>query len=180
MGRKSRKVNIRIPAGVDTGLVLRVAGKGSEGDSGMPDGDLMVHLNVLSDPYFKRNGRDIHVDTPVSITQAILGGVVEVLTIDGAVDMKLPAGTQPDSQLVLKGKGIKSFDWKGRGNQYVHIKVQIPKKVSEKQEELLRSFEEEEKGIGEKTKSKSFIADAYKRLKKFMASGHKDSDQSKK
>ena len=112
--RKSRKVTMTIPAGVDDGMVLRVGGKGSEGDASMPSGDLMVHLNVRTDAYFKRNGRDIHVETPVGITQAILGGVVEVLTIDGTVEMKLPPGTQPDSQLVLKGKGIKAFDGLGR------------------------------------------------------------------
>lgn len=95
---------------MDTGIVLRVAGKGNEGDAGMPSGDLMVHLNVLSDPYFLRKGRDIHVETPVSVIQCILGGTVEVLTVDGPVDMNLPAGSQPGSQLVLKGKGIKSFD----------------------------------------------------------------------
>ena len=91
-----------------------MGGKGSDGDTGMPAGDLMVQLNVNPDPYFKRNGRDIHVEMPVSISQAILGGVVEVLTVDGQVDMKLPPGTQPESQLVLKGKGVKSIEGTGR------------------------------------------------------------------
>ena len=168
--RKTRKVKISIPAGVDSGIVLRVGGKGSEGDIQMPPGDLMVHLSVLPDPYFKRNGRDIHVEIPISITQAILGSVVEVLTIDGAVDMKLPAGTQPDGQLVLKGKGIKSFDGVGRGNQYVHVKIQIPKNVSDKQREQLLNFEAEEKSQGKsiETETKSFISDAYKRLRDFI------------
>ena len=180
--RKTRKVNISIPAGVDSGIVLRVGGKGSEGDAEMPAGDLMVHLSVMPDPYFKRNGHDIHVEIPISITQAVLGSVVEVLTIDGAVDMKLPAGTQPDGQLVLKGKGIKSFDGMGRGNQYVHVKIQIPRKVTETQKNLLKDFEEEEKYHGNsiETKSKSFISDAYKRLKDFMGVSERKEESKKK
>jgi len=173
--RKTRKVTISIPAGVDSGIVLRVGGKGSEGDAEMPPGDLMVHLSVLPDPYFRRNGRDIHVEIPISITQATLGGVVEVLTIDGAVDMKLPAGTQPEGQLVMKAKGIKSFDGMGRGNQYVHIKVQIPRKLTDKQRELLQSFEAEGKSQGNnvETKSNSYISDAYKRLRDFIGVSEK-------
>lgn len=180
--RRTRKVNISIPAGVDSGIVLRVGGKGSEGDAEMPAGDLMVHLSVMPDPYFKRNGHDIHVEIPISITQAVLGSVVEVLTIDGAVDMKLPAGTQPDGQLVLKGKGIKSFDGMGRGNQYVHIKIQIPRKVTETQKNLLKDFEEEEKYHGNsiETKSKSFISAAYKRLKDFMGVSERKEESKKK
>jgi molecular chaperone DnaJ len=108
--RKTRNVNVNIPAGVDTGVVLRVSAKGNTGDAGMPPGDLLLHLDVRDDPYFQRNNYDVHVEVPISVSQAILGDTIDVLTLDGMVEMKVPAGTQPDAQLAMKGKGIKAVN----------------------------------------------------------------------
>jgi molecular chaperone DnaJ len=108
--RKSKSTKVDIPPGVDTGLTMKVAGQGEEGLNGKPPGDLYVSLEVASDSYFRREGADVMVDIPISITQAILGGSTEVLTLDGLVDLKIPAGTQPDSKLVMRGKGIRRLD----------------------------------------------------------------------
>merc|ERR1711871_156892 len=142
--RKTRKVNVTIPAGVDTGVVLRVGGKGNTGDKGMPSGDLLLHLDVASDPYFKRHNYDVHVELPITISQAILGGKVDVLTLDGMVEMKTPAGTQPDSQLAMRGKGIKRVNGTRRGAQIVTMKINIPKNITDRQRELMEEFAEEE------------------------------------
>lgn len=112
--RKNKTTKIDIPPGVDNGVTIRVSGKGAEGQPNYPAGDLHIQLDVVEDPYFKRNGLDIHVDIPVTLSQAILGGAVDVLTLDGMLSMKVPAGSQPDSLLVLKGKGIKDMNNKYR------------------------------------------------------------------
>jgi DnaJ-class molecular chaperone len=170
--RKKRKVNVTIPAGVDTGVVLRVGEKGNDGDANMPAGDLLLHLEVRDDPYFQRHNYDVHVELPISISQAILGDTVDVLTLDGMVEMKVPAGTQPDTQLAMKGKGIKAVNSTRRGSQIVHLKIEVPKKINDKQRELMEAFKAEEKI----EKSKSFVDSAWDRLKKFMAT---DGDEKK-
>lgn len=141
---KERSVEVDIPAGIDTGMNLRLNGQGAEGDPGAPRGNLMVTVIVDEDSYFQRDGADVHVEVPVSVTQAILGGTVDVKTLTGEVEMKIPNGCQPDSKLVMRGKGIPYLRGRGqKGNQIVHLKVQIPKKINERQEELLREFDEE-------------------------------------
>ena len=173
--RKTRKVNVTIPAGVDTGVVLRVGGKGNTGDKGMPSGDLLLHLDVSSDPYFKRHNYDVHVNLPITISQAILGGKVDVLTLDGMVEMKIPAGTQPDSQLAMRGKGIKRVNGTRRGAQIVTMKINIPKKISERQKELMEEFAEEE--TKNNTSGNTFVSRAWDRLKKYMGT---DNDKEEK
>lgn len=106
--RKTRTLAVDIPAGVDEGMSLRLSGKGGEGLPGFQPGDLFVNLHIERDPYFIRDGMDVHVTIPVSIAQAILGAEVDVLTLDGMVSMKIQAGTQPETQLLMKGKGIRS------------------------------------------------------------------------
>lgn len=141
---KERSVEVDIPAGIDTGMNLRLNGQGAEGDPGAPKGNLLVTVIVEEDAYFQRDGADVHVEVPVSVTQAILGGSVDVKTLTGEVEMKIPKGCQPDSKLVIRGKGIPYLRGRGqKGNQIVHLKVQIPKKINERQEELLREFDEE-------------------------------------
>ena len=111
-------------------------------------GDLFIEVRVTPDPYFKREGNDIHVAVPISVTQAILGGMVDVLTVDGMIEMKIPAGTQPSSKLLLRDKGMPVVNTNGRrrGNQYVHIEVQIPmlRKITEKQKQCIIEFQNEE------------------------------------
>lgn len=140
--QRSRTVTVDIPPGVDTGITLRMPGQGAEGTTGFPSGDLLIDLEVAQDPYFKRRDADVHVEVPVSISQAILGGTVDVLTLDGMVSMKIPPGTQPDDVLLLRGKGVRVVNSANRrGNQHVKVKVQIPKQVTPRQRQLIEEFD---------------------------------------
>jgi DnaJ-class molecular chaperone len=105
--RKHRTLSIDIPPGVENGVSMRVTGKGGEGMQGFQAGDLFVNLVVEEDKYFKREGNDIHVDVPVNVAQAVLGGEVDVLTLDGMVTLKIPAGTQPEASLMMRNKGVR-------------------------------------------------------------------------
>mmetsp|Transcript_11292 Transcript_11292/g.17278 ORF Transcript_11292/g.17278 Transcript_11292/m.17278 type:complete len:435 (-) Transcript_11292:652-1956(-) len=145
---ESRTVTVDTPAGIDTGMNIRLQGQGAEGDPGAPRGNLMVEILVEPDDYFHRDGADVHVEIPVSFTQAILGGTVDVKTLTGTVEMKVPKATQVDTKLVLKGKGIQRLHGTSKGNQIVHLKIEIPTSITARQEELLLEFEEEgNKGI---------------------------------
>ena len=146
---KERDVTVDVPAGIDNGMNLRLSGQGAEGDPGAPRGNLIVQVLVDEDKYFHRDGMDVHTECPISVTQAILGGTVDVRTLTGIVEMKIPKGTQVDSKLMLRGKGIPHLHSEGRkGNHIVHLQIEIPKKVSKRQEELLREFDEEMKHSG--------------------------------
>lgn len=169
--RKSRAVKLDVPAGVDSGITMRVGGKGEEGPNNLPPGDLLVSINVAPDPYFRREEFDVHVDIPISIAKAALGGSEEVLTLDGLVDLKVPAATQPGSTVVMRSKGIKHVNnHNKRGNQVIHFIIKIPTSLTSRQKELLQEFEEEEKKkINWVEGMRSFSIDqAWKRLKKFL------------
>lgn len=158
--KKNKQLKVNIPAGVDSGTRLRVSGEGGAGRNGGPKGDLYVYLYVKPHKFFERNGYDVHCEVPINIVQATLGDEVKVPTLEGQVTMKIPEGTQPGSTLRLRGKGIKRLQGSGQGDQLVHIKVVIPKKLSKKQKEALRKFEDiskdninpEEKGFLNKIK----------------------------
>mmetsp|Transcript_26155 Transcript_26155/g.54606 ORF Transcript_26155/g.54606 Transcript_26155/m.54606 type:complete len:496 (+) Transcript_26155:103-1590(+) len=146
---KERDVTVDIPAGIDNGMNLRLSEQGAEGDPGAPRGNLIVQVLVEDDPYFNRDGTDVHTECPISLTQAVLGGTVDVRTLTGIVEMKIPQGTQVESKLMLRGKGIPVLNAGGRkGNHIVHLQIEIPKQVSKRQEELLREFDEEMKHSG--------------------------------
>ena len=145
---KERDVVVDTPEGIDNGMNLRLSGQGAEGDPGAPRGNLLVQVLVDDDDYFHREGADVHTEAPISITQAILGGTVDCKTLRGEVEVKVPQGCQPDTKLMLRGKGIQKLHGAGRGNHYVHLKIEIPKEISKKQEELLREFDEETKACG--------------------------------
>jgi molecular chaperone DnaJ len=140
---KDKEVTVSIPPGIDTGMNIRLAGQGAEGDPGAPSGNLLVQVIVDPDDYFERDGFDVHTEVPISVTQAILGGTVDVRTLSGEVEVKIPKGCQPDTKLMLRGKGIQELRGTRKGNQVVHLKLQIPKEISPRQEELLREFDEE-------------------------------------
>ncbi|GAX19990.1 curved DNA-binding protein [Fistulifera solaris] len=140
---KDKEVTVSIPPGIDTGMNIRLAGQGAEGDPGAPAGNLLVQVIVDPDDYFERDGFDVHTEVPISVTQAILGGTVDVRTLSGEVEVKIPKGCQPDTKLMLRGKGIQELRGTRKGNQVVHLKLQIPKEISPRQEELLREFDEE-------------------------------------
>ena len=144
---KERDVTVDIPPGMDTGMNLRLAGQGAEGDRGAPAGNLLVQVIVEEDDYFHRDGPDA-TQKSTEFTQAVLGGTVDVKTLTGEVEMKIPKGSQVDSKLMLRGKGIQRLNSHTKGNHIVHLKIEIPKKVTPRQEELLREFDKETKKSG--------------------------------
>jgi len=107
-----------------------------------------VQILVDEDDYFIRDGANVHTEAPISITQAILGGTVDVKTLNGEVEVKVPQGCQPDTKLMLRGKGIQKLHGASKGDHVVHLKIAIPKKFTKRQEELLREFDEEAQSSG--------------------------------
>ncbi len=137
----SQKIEVKIPAGVETGMRLRVAGEGEAGEKGAAPGDLYVEVNVREHDYFTRDGSDLRIEIPVSFATAALGGEVEVPTLDGKSTIKIPSGTQPETVMAIRGKGIPHLNGYGRGDLHVVVKVEVPTKLSKKQADLLREFE---------------------------------------
>jgi len=140
--RKERTVNLKIPAGVDTGIRLKVSGEGEVGGLGGPPGDLYVVIHVEPHPFFKRKDNDLLCEVPISFVQASLGGEIEVPTMDGNVSLKIPAGTPSGRVFHLRGKGVPKLGGYGKGDQFVSIFIDVPKKLSTRQKELLREFAE--------------------------------------
>lgn len=141
--QKSRKLSINIPAGVDSGSVIPLRGEGNHGERGGPAGDLYVYLNVREHEIFERDGNDVWCEIPISFTQATLGAFIEVPTLEGKVKYEIPEGTQPGTVFRLKNKGVKHLRGSGKGDQYVRVKVEVPKKLTEKQRSLLQEFAKE-------------------------------------
>ena len=141
-GRKlhSKSVHIRIPPGVETGSRLRLRGEGEEGEHGGPPGDLYVFIEVESHAFFERHGDDILLKLPISVTQAALGATLEVPTLNGAEKIKIPRGTQHGKIFRLPGKGIPSLRGRGRGDQIVEARVEVPTNLSKQEEKVLREF----------------------------------------
>jgi molecular chaperone DnaJ len=155
--RRSRKLDVDIPAGIDDGQVLAKRSEGDFGRNGGPAGDLNIAVSVKPHAIFTRNGFDVWCEIPVTFTQASLGGDIIVPTLDGKVSYNLPAGTQPGEAFRLKGKGITQLGHYGMGDQYVRVTVEIPKNLNEKQKELLRQIEQEMDGGSHYEKRKSFM-----------------------
>ncbi|CDF33228.1 unnamed protein product [Chondrus crispus] len=141
-----RDNSVSFPPGCDTGMVLRVPGGGGAGARMGPPGDLFIQVRVAEDPYFHRDGRDLHVVAPISIAQAALGGKVSVKTLDGEESVRVRTGTQPDDTHKLHGRALRGVNDPKRGDQFVHFKVVVPETLSEKQEELLQQLLELEGG----------------------------------
>lgn len=138
-----KKLKVRIPAGVEDGMRLRVAGEGEAGISGGPAGDLYVVMNLEQHPFFDRDGPDLHCEVPIPFVHAALGTEVEVPTLAGKVKMRIPEGTQPGKILRLRGKGLPSLGGNGRGDQLVRVFVEVPTKLTDRQRELLEQFADE-------------------------------------
>lgn len=141
--RRERKLKVNIPAGVDTGTQLRLAGEGQPGGNGGPPGDLYVVTKVAEHPVFERDEYDLHCRMPVNIAQAALGTSIELLTFDGVQTVKIPEGTQPGAKIRLKGLGVPRLNAGGRGDIYVHVAVQVPQKLTRDQRRLLEQLREE-------------------------------------
>ncbi|HWQ36611.1 MAG TPA: molecular chaperone DnaJ [Blastocatellia bacterium] len=137
---KTEMVKVRIPAGVDTGSRVRVAGKGEAGTRGGPPGDLFIITNVSPHPIFTRKGDNIECTIPITLTEAALGARIEVPTVSGKAQLKIPPGTQSGQKFRLREKGAPSLRGNVRGDQYVEVKIVLPKIIDEDSKELLRQF----------------------------------------
>lgn len=138
-----KTLSVKIPAGVDTGDRIRLAGEGEAGLQGGPAGDLYVQVNVKEHPIFTREGNDLHCEVPVSFSMAALGGEVEVPTLDGRVKIKIPPETQSGKLFRLRGKGVKPVRGGYPGDLLCQIMVETPVNLTAKQKELLKQFEAE-------------------------------------
>ncbi len=141
--QKERRLNVNIPAGVETGTRIRLAGEGEAGAMGGPSGDLYIFIEVAPHPIFEREGADLHCRIPVPMTAAALGGEIEAPLIDGGRSrVKVPAGVQAGKQLRLREKGMPSLRGPRRGDLYLELAVETPVNLSAKQKELLKEFED--------------------------------------
>ncbi|NLJ56968.1 MAG: molecular chaperone DnaJ [Firmicutes bacterium] len=137
---RERKIEIKIPPGVDTGSRLRVYGEGETGTKGAPPGDLYVIIHVRPHKVFKRQDHDLICEIPLSFVQVALGGEIEVPTLEGKAKLRIPEGTQPGAVFRLKGKGVPSVRGFGRGDQLVQINVEVPRKLNARQKKILQEF----------------------------------------
>lgn len=134
-------VKVKIPAGVNDGLRVKLKGMGNAGISGGPSGDLYIDITVRHHPIFKRENGDLYIEIPLTFGEAALGAKIEVPTIDGVTVMTIPPGTQGGQKFKLTGKGFPSPKTGGRGNQYVNIKIVVPKEMSNKAKEAIKEIE---------------------------------------
>ena len=158
--KKQKTISVTIPAGVDTGTRIRISGEGEPGQRGAGNGDLYIFVEVQKDKLFEREEENIFCQIPISITTAILGGDVEVPTIEGKkARLNIPAGTQSETQFRLKGKGMSILRQTRRGDMYVEVNVEIPVNLNSKQKAILQEFEKEG-GTSKKhsPKSQSFFS----------------------
>lgn len=136
-----KTVQLKIPAGVETGSRLRLRGEGGEGEYGGPNGDLYVFIEVEPHEIFERHNDDIHCRIPITFAEAVLGGSIEVPTLTGTEKIKIPRGTPNGKVFRLKGKGIPHLRSYGRGDQLIETIISVPEKITKRQEELLLEFE---------------------------------------
>jgi molecular chaperone DnaJ len=136
-------ITVRIPAGVDDGTRLRLAGEGEAGISGGPPGDLYVAISIKPHEFFERDGPDIHCQVPVTMVQAALGAEIDVPTLEGKVKVSVPEGTQSGKVLRLRGKGLPTLRSSAPGDQLLHLLVETPTRLSKSQRELLEQFAQE-------------------------------------
>ena len=131
---------VNVPAGVDTGTQIRLAGEGQPGINGGPNGNLYIAIKVKAHKYYRRNDNDILMDLNVNVAQATLGAEVEIPTVDGPAMLKIPSGTQPGKILRMRGKGIPKLRGTGRGDQLVVINVEVPSRLTGDQRELFEQL----------------------------------------
>ena len=140
--RRTQKVKINIPAGIDAGQSVRARGEGCVGTNGGPNGDLLVEVYIKRHPIFEREGMDVFCEVPITFTQAALGAQIQVPTLDGKTTYEIPEGTQTGKQFVINGKGIPQLgNSKRRGNHYFNVVVETPTKLTREQKDLLRQLE---------------------------------------
>lgn len=155
--RRSTKVKVKVPAGVDEGQTIRVRGEGCSGSNGGPKGDLLIEIAIQKHPFFQREGATVVCEFPISFTQAALGAEQEIPTLDGKVRYTIPEGTQTGTTFRLRGKGIPVLRSKARGDQLVTVVVETPTKLTKEQKELLHRFEESTNNSGSQPKIAKFF-----------------------
>ncbi|RXZ45018.1 molecular chaperone DnaJ [Crenobacter cavernae] len=157
--RKNRKLNVKIPAGIDDGMKIRNSGQGEPGVNGGPAGDLYVQIHLKPHPVFRRDGHNLHCEMPISFATAALGGEVDIPTLEGMARLKIPAETQTGKVLRLRGKGVKSVRGADYGDLMCHVVVETPVNLTERQKELLREFEAVAEGdtANHNPRAKSFM-----------------------
>ena len=140
--RRDRTLNVNVPAGVETGTRIRLAGEGEAGVRGGPAGDLYIFIEVEAHPIFERDTQNLYCRIPVSMTTAALGGEIDAPTLDGGkTRVKVPPGVQSGKQLRLRGKGMPALRGAGAGDLYIELAVETPVNLSARQRDLLREFE---------------------------------------
>ncbi len=153
---KREEIEVKIPAGIQSGQQVRVANMGERGYNGGPNGDLYIEINVLPHKYFHREGNNIYIKIPISSLDATLGTMVDVPTVYGDVELNIPAGTQPNQQFRMRGYGSKDVRTQNKGDQFVEIEVTIPKHLSHEEKELYKKLagrEDKKESVFEKFKN---------------------------
>jgi molecular chaperone DnaJ len=155
--KKHKTLSVRIPAGVDNGDRIRLAGEGEAGVNGGPPGDLFVLIHVKAHPVFTRDSNDLHCEMPVSFATAALGGEIEIPSLDGHVKIRVPEETQNGQVFRLRGKGIRSVRSQEQGDLLCHVVVETPINLTERQRELLREFETLGQGSSQNPRAKGWM-----------------------
>lgn len=145
---KVRKIDVKIPAGVDSGHRLRISGEGEAGEHSSQPGDLYIAIRVSPHRLFERRGNDIYAEIPIPFAAAALGGEIEVPTLGGKATLKIPSGTQGNTVFRMAGKGIPDLDTGEKGSENIKVAIAVPEKLSKRQHELLKEFAKEEEKSG--------------------------------
>jgi molecular chaperone DnaJ len=148
--KSTKTLEVRIPAGIDDGMRIRLSGKGEPGVNGGPPGDLYVEVRIKEHGVFQRDNDDLHCEMPVSIVQAALGGEIEIPTLNGKAVFTIPEGTQTGKTFRLRGKGIKGVRSSYPGDLFCHVIVETPVKLSDRQKEMLRELDKSMRADGDK------------------------------
>lgn len=139
--KTSKKLKVKIPAGIDDGMVMRVSGEGNAGANGGPAGDLLLHIRVSEHKYYKRKKNDLYLELPITVYDAILGAEAEIKLLDGSTEtIKIKAGTQVGERITLKGKGVPKVQGYGVGNLYIDLHIMIPTKIDKDQKEIFEKL----------------------------------------
>ncbi len=139
--KRIEEISVKIPAGISTGKKLRLPGKGLSGYNGGPNGDLYLNINVLPHPIFSRDGNDLYIEKSIKFTQAALGTIIDIPTLDGTIKrLKISPGTQNNTKIRMKGYGVPGLKGALKGDQYVKINVEVPAKLSERQQKLIKQL----------------------------------------
>lgn len=156
--RRKRTLSVKIPAGIDNGQQISMRGEGEHGRKGGPAGDLFIRVTVAPHEKFVRRGYDLFLDLDIDYALAVLGGEVDVKTLDGAAKLKIPEGTQPATRFRMRNQGIVRINSKDKGDLYVTVNIAVPKRLTNKQKDLLKAFSEELTGEkSEKSKKKKIF-----------------------